>query len=140
MSEAAVVILTRPFTDDTAESARALGLSKDARWSRTVTEITGSLKKGNVARYDVVYAKIINGYHMCMICGSSINATNIFGSIEIKTRKFYPVSFENNIEKPFVLSNVKYPVIDAVAIVGYTSKLIAAGTKIRLYKRKGDGQ
>lgn len=140
LSEAAVVILTKPFTDDTAESARALGLSKDARWGRTVSDITGSLKKGNIARYDVVYAKVVNGYHMCITRGTSANSTNIFGNIAVVTNNTFPVWFENNIEKPFALKNVKYPVIDAVAIVGYTSKLIAAGTKIRLYKRKGDGQ
>ena len=140
LSEAAVVILTRPFADDTAESARALGLSKDARWGRTVTNITGSLKKGNVAIYDVVYAKVINGYQMCITRGSSANATNIFGNIGVVTQNAFPVDFEDNVEKPFALTNVKHPVIDAVAIVGYVSKLIAAGTKIRLYKRKGDGQ
>lgn len=140
LSEAAVVILTMPFTDDTAESGRALGLSKDARWGRTVSDITGSLKKGNVARYDVVHAKVVNGYHMCIKRGSSANSTNVFGKIGIFTASFFPVQFEDNIEKPFALRNIKYPVIDAVAIVGYTSKLIAAGTKIRLYKRKGDGQ
>ena len=140
LSEAAVVILTRPFADDTAESGRALGLSKDARWGRTVTPITGSLKKGNVARYDVVYAKVINGYQMCITRGSSANATNIFGNIGVVTQNAFPVDFEDNVEKPFALTNVKHPVIDAVAIFGYVSKLIAAGTKIRLYKRKGDGQ
>lgn len=140
LSEAAVVILTMPFTDDTAESGRALGLSKDAKWGRTVSDITGSLKKGNVARYDVVHAKVINGYHMCITRGGSTNSTNVLGHIGIVVNNFFPVKFDNNIKKPFVLSNVKYPVIDAVAIVGYTSKLIAAGTKIRLYKRKGDGQ
>ena len=140
LSEAAVVILTRPFADDTAESARALGLSKDAKWGRTVTDITNSLKKGNVARYDVVYAKVINGYQMCITRGSSANPTNIFGNIGVVTGNAFPVDFEDNVEKPFALKNVKHPVIDAVAIVGYVSKLIAAGTKIRLYKRKGDGQ
>lgn len=140
LSEAAVVILTRPFADDTAESGRALGLSKDAYWGRSCVEITGSLKKGNVARYDVVYAKVVNGYHMCITRGSSANATNVFGNIGVVTRNAFPVDFEDNIEKPFALRNVKYPVIDAVAIVGYASKIIAAGTKIRLYKRKGDGQ
>lgn len=140
LSEAAVVILTRPFADDTAESARALGLSKDAHWGRTVTAITGSLKKGNVARYDVVYAKVINGYQMCITRGSSANSTNSYGNIGVVTVNTFPVGFKNNIENPFALTNVKHPVIDAVAIVGYASKLIAAGTKIRLYKRKGDGQ
>lgn len=140
LSEAAVVILTMPFTDDTAESGRSLGLSKDAHWGKNVTGISGSLKKGNVARYDVVHAKVISGYQMCITRGTSVNSGSIFGEISIVTNKFYPVQFENNIEKPFVLRTVKYPVIDAVAIVGYTSKLIAAGTKIRLYKRKGDGQ
>ena len=140
LSEAAVVILTRPFADDTAESGRALGLSKDAKWGRTITDITNSLKKGNVARYDVVYAKVINGYQMCITRGISANTTNIFGNIGVITQNAFPVDFKNNIENPFALTNVKYPVIDAVAIVGYVSKLIAAGTKIRLYKRKGDGQ
>lgn len=140
LSEAAVVILTRPFADDTAESGRALGLSKDAKWGRSCVDITGSLKKGNVARYDVVYAKVVNGYHMCITRGSSANDTNVFGNIGVVTRNAFPVDFEDNIEKPFALRNVKYPVIDAVAIVGYASKIIAAGTKIRLYKRKGDGQ
>lgn len=142
LSEAAVVILTKPFTDDTAESSRALGLSKDSRWGRYCTDITSSLKKGNVARYDVVYAKVINGYQMRIIRGSSVNSTNIFGNINttFSNIKSFPVSFSCDIAKPFAVVNVKYPVIDAVAIVGYTSKLIAAGTKIRLYKRKGDGQ
>lgn len=140
LSEAAVVILTMPFTDDTAESGRALGLSKNANWGIKVTNISNSLKKGNVARYDVVYAKVVNGYQMCITRGASQNSTNIFGEISIQTNKFYPVQFANDIEKPFALTNVKYPVIDAVAIVGYASKIIAAGTKIRLYKRKGDGQ
>lgn len=140
LSEAVVVILTRPFTDDTAESGRALGLSKDAYWGRTVTNITGSLKKGNVARYDVVYAKVISGYHMCIKRGTSVNSGNVFGNIAVVTNSFFPVYFENKIEKPFALTNVKYPVIDAVGIFGYVSKIIAAGTKIRLYKRKGDGQ
>ena len=139
-SEAAVVILTKPFTDDTAESGRALGLSKDARWGRNVSDISGSLKKGNVARYDVVYAKVVNGYHMRINRGTSVNTTNIFGKMAEFLNNAFPVNFEDNIEKPFVLRNVKYPVIDAVAIVGYASKIIAAGTKIRLYKRKGDGQ
>ena len=140
LSEAAVVILTKPFTDDTAESGRALGLSKDAHWGRSCVGITSSLKKGNVARYDVLHVKVINGYHMCITRGTSVNSGNIFGEIGIVTNKFYPVWFQTDIEKPFVLRNVKYPVIDAVAIVGYASKIIAAGTKIRLYKRKGDGQ
>ena len=140
LSEAAVVILTRPFADDTAESARRLGLSKDARWGRAVATITDSLKKGNVARYDVVYAKVINGYQMCITRGSSANSTNVFGNIGVVTVNTFPVGFKNDIENPFALTNVKHPVIDAVAIVGYVSKLIAAGTKIRLYKRKGDGQ
>lgn len=142
LSEAAVVILTMPFTDDTAESARGLGLSKDAYWGRYCADITSSLKKGNVARYDVVYAKVINGYQMRIIRGSSVNASNIFGSINttFSNTNSFPVSFASDIAKPFALKNVKYPVIDAVAIVGYASKIIAAGTKIRLYKRKGDGQ
>lgn len=140
LSEAAVVILTMPFTDDTAESGRALGLSKDARWGRSCTDISGSLKKGNVARYDVVYAKVISGYQMRITRGGSANSTNVFGNIGVVINNTFPVSFESNIEKPFALKNVKYPVIDAVAIVGYASKIIAAGTKIRLYKRKGDGQ
>lgn len=140
LSEAAVVILTRPFTDDTEVSGRALGLSKDAHWGRSCIEITKSLKKGNVAMYDVVYAKVISGYQMCITSGRSANSTNVFGNIGVVVNNAFPVDFEDNIEKPFALRNVKYPVIDAVAIVGYTSKLIAAGTKIRLYKRKGDGQ
>lgn len=142
LSEAAVVILTKPFTDDTKSSARALGLSKDAKWGRTVSDISGSLEKGNIARYDVVHVKVINGYQMRIIRGSSVNATNIFGNINttFSNTNSFPVSFETNVEKPFAVANVKYPVIDAVAIFGYTSKLIAAGTKIRLYKRKGDGQ
>ena len=142
LSEAAVVILTRPFTDDTAESGRALGLSKDARWGRTVSDISGSLKKGNVARYDVVYAKVINGYQMRITRGVSVNSTSIFGNINtiFSNTNSFPVAFECDIAKPFAVSNVKHPVIDAVAIVGYVSKIIAAGTKIRLYKRKGDGQ
>ena len=140
LSEAAVVILTRPFTDDTAASGRALGLSKDAYWGRSCVQITNSLKKGNVAMYDVVYAKVISGYQMCITSGRSANSTNVFGNIGVVINNAFPVDFEDNIEKPFALKNVKYPVIDAVAIVGYTSKLIAAGTKIRLYKRKGDGQ
>lgn len=142
LSEAAVVILTMPFTDDTAESARGLGLSKDARWGRSCTDITSSLKKGNVARYDVVYAKVINGYQMRIIRGSSVNTSNIFGSINttFSNTNSFPVSFASDIAKPFAVVNVKYPVIDAVAIVGYTAKVVSAGTKIRLYKRKGDGQ
>lgn len=141
LSEAAVVILTMPFTDDTAESGRTLGLSKNARWGRACTGITGSLKKGNVARYDVVYAKVINGYPMGITKGVSVNSTNIFGSMTFSTNSIsFPVQFDTNIEKPFAVLNDKSPVIDAVVILGYTSKIIAAGTKIRLYKRKGDGQ
>lgn len=142
LSEAAVVILTKPFTDDTAESDRALGLSKDAKWGRCCTDITSSLKKGNVARYDVVYAKVINGYQMRITRGTSVNATNIFGNINttFSNTNSFPVSFASDIAKPFAVSNVQYPVIDAVGIFGYVSKIIAAGTKIRLYKRKGDGQ
>lgn len=140
LSEAVVVILTKPFTDDTAKSGRALGLSKDARWGRTVVGISDSLIKGNVATYDVVYAKVINGYHMCITSGRSANVTSAFGNIGVFVNNAFPVDFESKIEKPFVLANIKHPVIDAVGIFGYASKVIAAGTKIRLYKRKGDGQ
>lgn len=141
LSEAAVVILTRPFTDDTAESGRALGLSKDSRWGRTCTNITNSLKKGNVARYDVVHAKVINGYQLCITKGASVNSGNVFGSIgHITVGINFPVAFASDLANPFAIANIKYPVIDAVAIVGYESKIIAAGTKIRLYKRKGDGR
>lgn len=141
LSEAAVVILTMPFADDTAESGRALGLSKNARWGRTCTGISNSLKKGNVARYDVVYAKVINGYPMGITKGVSANSTNIFGSMSFSVNGVsFPVQFETNLEKPFAVLIDKSPVIDAVTILGYASKVVSAGTKIRLYKRKGDGQ
>jgi hypothetical protein len=137
LKEAAVVILTKPFADDTASSGRALGLSKDARWGKTVTVITQSITKGNVATYDVVHAKIINGYHMCVLRGVSANTTNIFGTLGNPTGASFPVIFESNVEYPFAVRNVKYPVFDAVVICGYAKKVVAAGTQIELYKRKG---
>lgn len=137
LTEAAVVLLTKPFTDDTASSGRALGLNKSARWGLPNMPLSMSLKKGTVAQYDVVHAKIISGYQMCILKGTSTNTSNIFGSITTTTPNTFPVTFETNVERPFSVSNQKYPVFDAVKIMGYTSKVIAAGTQIALYKRKG---
>lgn len=137
LTEAAVVILTKPFTDDTATAGRALGLQKNSYWGRTLTNITNILKKGNTATYDVVYAKVINGYHMCVLKGQSANSGNVFGMLNVVTSQSFPVAFETNIDMPFAVRNVKYPVFDAVVICGYTAKVVSAGTQIELYKRKG---
>lgn len=139
LTDAVVIIFTKPFAESTNEVGRGLGFLPTTTWGvNKVCGISDSLPAGttSVGRYDVIHAKVINGYQVVKENYRSQNTTNVFGNLMPQTGAaltgFYFYTDENRImEIGSPQGNMT-----CVKIVSY-SDAIAAGSIITLYKRKG---
>lgn len=140
LTDILVIIFTKPFAESTNQMGRALGFLPITKWGHYVLcGISESIKSGgkDVGRYDVVYAKVIDGYQVCTRYYKSQNTSNVFGVMqEVTSAGATGIIFHTDATK---LMQIDRPEgnFTCLKIVGYSSPLIAAGTIINLYKRKG---
>lgn len=140
LTDILVIIFTKPFAETTNKMGRALGFLPITTWAHyTLCNISNSIKSDGTAVgcYDVVYAKVIDGYQVCTRRYSSQNTTNVFGIMqEVTVAGATGIQFHTDATK---LMQIDRPEgnFTCLKIVGYSNPLIAAGTIINLYKRKG---
>lgn len=141
LDEVALIILTVPFAESENNAGRQIGMVPDSRWGyATLSSISDSIKRGtsDIAQYDVIHAKVINGYQICLSSARSQNKTSAFGTMMPVTTATAAlgVHFFSDQTK-FMQINRPQGNFTCVKIVGYTNPLISAGSIISLYKRKG---
>lgn len=140
LTDILVIIFTKPFAKSTNKMGRALGFLPITTWGHyTLCNISDSIKSGgtDVGCYDVVCAKVIDGYQVSTRCYRSQNTTNVFGAMgEVTVAGTTGIQFHTDATK---LMQIDRPEgnFTCLKIVGYSNPLIAAGTIINLYKRKG---
>jgi hypothetical protein len=140
LTDILVIIFTKPFAESTNRVGRALGFLPITTWGHyTLCGISNSIGSGgtDVGCYDVVYAKVIDGYQVCTQYHKSQNTTNVFGIMqEVTLAGVTGIQFHTDATK---LMQINRPEgnFTCLKIVGYSNPLIAEGTIINLYKRKG---
>ncbi len=140
LTDVMVIIFTKPFAESTQNGGRALGFLPISSWGHNaVLDISNAIKSGGneVGYYDVVYAKVINGYQICDRYYRSQNATNVFGTMQERVAAGETgVQFHCDATKIMEISRPQGN-MTCVKIVGYTNPLVSAGTIVALYKKKG---
>lgn len=140
LTDVLVIIFTKPFAESTQNRGRALGFLPISSWGHNaVLDISNAIKSGGneVGYYDVVYAKVINGYQICDRYYRSQNATNVFGTMQERVAAGETgVQFHCDATKIMEISRPQGN-MTCVKIVGYTNPLVSAGTIVALYKKKG---
>lgn len=140
LTDILVIIFTKPFAESTNKVGRAIGCLPTSRWGvDELVRITETIKSGGteVGCYDVVYAKVIDGYQVSTRYYRSQNHSNVFGTMQERTGAGETgVQFYTDTTK---LMQINRPQgnFTCLKIAGYVQPLIAAGTIISLYKRKG---
>ena len=142
LTDVMVIIFTKPFAESTNSFGRGLGFLPTSKWSVDCVscDIGNSISSANsnsVGRYNVVIAKVVNGYQVVTRAYKSQNETNVFGTlmrqIAANNEMF---KFHTNANKLMQLETPQGN-MTCVKIVGYTNPLVSAGTIVALYKKKG---
>ena len=140
LTDILVIIFTKPFAESTNKVGRKIGCLPTSRWGMDeLIQITDTIKSGGteVGCYDVVYAKVIDGYQVSTRYYRSQNYSSVFGAMQERTGAGETgIQFYTDATK---LMQINRPQgnFTCLKIVGYVQQLIAAGTIISLYKRKG---
>lgn len=140
LTDILVIIFTKPFAESTNKVGRKIGCLPTSRWGvDELIQITDTIKSGGkeVGCYDVVYAKVIDGYQVSTRYYRSQNYSNVFGTMQERTGAGETgIQFYTDATK---LMQINRPQgnFTCLKIVGYTQPLISAGTIISLYKQKG---
>lgn len=140
LTDVLVIIFTKPFAESTNSGGRAVGFLPGTMWgSNSVIHIQNALAAdaSKVGYYDVVYAKVVDGYQICDRYYISQNSTTVFGTMkENVSPNATGISFHSDATK---LMQINRPQgnFTCLKIVGYLQPLVSAGTIISLYKRKG---
>ena len=142
LTDVMVIIFTKPFAESTNSGGRSLGFLPTSRWGHdnVSCEIGSSISSANtnsVGRYNVVFAKVVNGYQVVTRAYESQNTTNVFGVLVRQTKANNEMfAFHSDSTKLMQIASPQGN-ITCVKIVGYTNLLVSAGTIVALYKRKG---
>lgn len=142
LTDVMVIIFTKPFAESSNSAGRALGFLPTTRWGHDSVscDIGGSISSANsnfVGRYNVVFAKVVNGYQVVTRAYKSHNETNAFGTLWRQTGAGNEMfAFHTDANKLMEISSPQGN-ITCVKIVGYTNPLVSAGTIVALYKKKG---
>ena len=142
LTDVMVIIFTKPFAESTNSGGRSLGFLPTSRWGHdnVSCEIGSSISSANtnsVGRYNVVFAKVVNGYQVVTRAYESQNTTNVFGVLVRQTKANNEMfAFHSDSTKLMQIASPQGN-ITCVKIVGYTNPLVSAGTIVALYKRKG---
>ena len=142
LTDVMVIIFTKPFAESTNSGGRSLGFLPTSRWGHdnVSCEIGSSISSANtnsVGRYNVVFAKVVNGYQVVTRAYESQNTTNVFGVLVRQTKANNEMfAFHSDSTKLMQIASPQGN-ITCVKIVGYTNPLVSAGTIVSLYKRKG---
>lgn len=140
LTDVMVIIFTKPFAESTNKVGRAFGFLPQTLWGHNVVlNISNTIASGGneVGCYDVIYAKVINGYQICDRYYISQNESNVFGTMQEKTAPGTTgIQYYNDANK---LMEIRSPQgnMTCVKIAGYVPKTVSAGTIIALYKKKG---
>ena len=142
LTDVMVIIFTKPFAESTNSAGRALGFLPTSKWAHdnVSCDIGASISSANsnfVGRYNVVFAKVVNGYQVVTRAYRSQNETNVFGVMVRQTAPSNEMfEFQMDATK---LMQLRTPQgnMTCVTISGYTNPLVSAGTIVALYKRKG---
>lgn len=142
LTDVMVIIFTKPFAESTNSAGRALGFLPTSGWGHynVSCDIGNSISSANsnsVGRYNVVFAKVVNGYQVVTRAYKSQNETSVFGvlmrQIAANNEMF---CFHTDANKLMQISAPQGN-MTCVTISGYTNPLVSAGTIIALYKKKG---
>lgn len=142
LTDVMVIIFTKPFAESTNSAGRALGFLPTSRWGKDCVscDIGSSISSANtnsVGRYNVVFAKVVNGYQVVTRAYESQNTTNVFGVLVRQTKAGNEMfGFHTDVTKLMQIASPQGN-ITCVKIVGYTNPLVSAGTIVALYKKKG---
>ena len=142
LTDVMVIIFTKPFAESTNSGGRALGFLPTSKWGHDIVscEIGSSISSANtnsVGRYNVVFAKVVNGYQVVTRAYESQNTTNVFGVLVRQTKANNEMfAFHSDSTKLMQIASPQGN-ITCVKIVGYTNPLVSAGTIVALYKKKG---
>ena len=142
LTDVMVIIFIKPFAESTNSAGRALGFLPTSRWGRDIVSCDignsiSSANSGSVGRYNVVFAKVVNGYQVVTRAYESQNTTNVFGILMRQTKAGSEMfRFHTDATKLMQLDTPQGN-MTCVKIVGYTNPLVSAGTIVALYKKKG---
>lgn len=140
LTDVMVIIFTKPFAESTNNVGRSLGFLPTTKWGRNkVLNISNTIKSGGaeVGCYDMINAKVINGYQVCERYYKSQNSTNEFGTMyESTSPGVSGMQFYTDSTKIMEISNPQGN-MTCVKIAGHTNPSVSAGTIIALYKKKG---
>lgn len=142
LTDVMVIIFTRPFAESTNSGDRSLGFLPTSIWGRDIVSCyignaISSANPNSVGRYNVVFAKVVNGYQVVTRAYESQNSTNVFGVLKRQTVAGGEMfGFHTDATKLMQL-NTPQGNMTCVKIVGYTKPLVSAGTIVALYKKKG---
>lgn len=142
LTDVMVIIFTKPFAESTNSAGRGLGFLPTSRWGKDCVscDIGSSISSANsnsVGRYNVVFAKVVNGYQVVTRAYESQNTTNVFGTLVRQTKANNEMfGFHTDATKLMQIASPQGN-ITCVKIVGYTNPLVSAGTIVALYKKKG---
>ena len=140
LKEAVVIVYTVPFETAESKLGRAVGFLPSASWGRNVSAgISDSIPAGSsdIARYDVVHVKVVQGYQCLIDRLESQNSTNVRGTMK-KTNIAgqVPINFKygDNVTAIGELSNPQGN-LTCVKIVSY-GLCMAKGDVVILYGKR----
>lgn len=142
LTDVMVIIFTKPFAESTNSAHRGLGFLPTSKWGHDLVscDIGDSISSANtnsVGRYNVAFAKVVNGYQVVTRAYESQNTTNVFGVLMRQTKANNEMfKFHSDATKLMQLETPQGN-ITCVKIVGYTNPLVSSGTIVALYKKKG---
>ena len=140
LKEAVVIVYTVPFETAESKLGRAVGFLPSASWGYNVSAgISDSIPAGSsdIARYDVAYVKVVQGYQCLIDRLESQNGTNVRGAMK-KTNIAgqVPINFKygDNVTAIGELSNPQGN-LTCVKIVSY-GLCMAKGDVVILYGKR----
>ena len=140
LKEAVVIVYTVPFETAKSDIGRGVGFLPSASWGHnTPAGIANSLPAGksDIARYDVVHVKVVQGYQCLIDRWGSQNSTNVRGQMtKTNIAGQVPINFKygDNVTAIGELSNPQGN-LTCVKIVSY-GLCMAKGDVVILYGKR----
>ena len=140
LKEAVVIVYTVPFETATSDVGRGVGFLPSTVWGHdTPSSISNSIPAGtsNIARYDVLHVKVVQGYQCLIDRWGSQNSTNVRGiMMKINIAGQVPINFKygDNVTAIGELSNSQGN-MTCLKIVSYGTSM-AKGDVVILYGKR----
>lgn len=140
LKEAVVIVYTVPFETSTNNVGRAVGFLPSSSWGRNLSGgISNCIPAGtsNIAKYDVIHVKVVQGYQCLIDRWESQNATNVRGvMMRNNTAGQVPINFKfgDDVTAIGELSNSQGN-MTCLKIVSYVTAM-AKGDVVILYGKR----